>query len=351
MQPKQPKRDLSIKIDWEGMWSSTRDHWQLYCYIVPIITIIAGIYAWSLIDLYTSRIKLAPELNDQSWQTASSVLALVIEPNDISKEGGIYPTLYPDLMQSLKFRVSLLPITIHRPGQKDTSYYEYLLNERKHTWWERLQQGENTHQPAPIDTFRVSGVQSIAIGAIMQYVNCVVDPKNYLITISVKDQDPEVAAQVADSVSHRLQDYLIDYRSAKARQEYNYMKKMVQQARVEYEKARKVYVDFSDANRDLISEHSLSKQRMLEEEMQLQYENYSKLSTEQIKAEAKIQEATPSFTTLQSATVPLTPSEPKRAVIILISAFAATVLTSLIIWYREGDLYRLIMGGYKNKRN
>ena len=55
-------------------------------------------------------------------------------------------------------------------------------------------------------------------------------------------------------------------------------------------------------------------------------------------AEAKVQEETPAFTTLQSATVPVLKAGPKRAQMCLIFVFLAFLGTTVWILHKEGDL-------------
>ena len=346
----QPKRDLSIKIDWEGLWSSIKDHWRYYCITVPITLVIAIIYAYSQIDLYTCKIKLAPETGDNQAKPMYSILSLFNKTKKSSKKGGITIELYPDLVRSLRFRVGLLPISLHRPGKEDVTYYEYLLNEQKKIWWNKLMQDDVIFTPKPADLFRPTGEQMIATGIMSSRISCEFDPKTYVITICVQDQDPLIAAQVADSVSTHLQQAIIEYKSSKAKVDYDHIKKIRQQAKEKYEESYNDYTRFSDANREIQLESSLSKQRMLEEEMQMNFKIYSELSAQLISAGAKIQEAAPAFTTLQSATVPLRPSEPNRLEIVFLSSIIAALLTTFFVWYKEGDLYRLIAGGYKHER-
>ena len=52
----------------------------------------------------------------------------------------------------------------------------------------------------------------------------------------------------------------------------------------------------------------------------------------------KVQENTPAFTTLQSATVPVLKAGPKRAQMCLIFTFLAFLCTSVYILYKEDDL-------------
>lgn len=63
--------------------------------------------------------------------------------------------------------------------------------------------------------------------------------------------------------------------------------------------------------------------------MQLMYNNYQQVSMQLQLARAKLQERTPAFTTLQSASVPLKPAGPKRMIFVMFwmfAAFAGTVL-------------------------
>lgn len=347
----QAKRDLSIKIDWRGMWSSIRDHLRLYCYVVPVFLGLSSIYAWSLYDLYKSTIKLAPELNEASSRAVMSLIATLNDKKAISNDGAIYPLLYPDIVTSLKFQSELLPVNIELSDGRKLTYYDYLLNVRKRPWWKRMMDGEHHYELQPIEDFDPPTAQLIACGVITAYVNCTVDPKTYIISITVLDQDPLVSTQIADSSASYLQQYITEYRVSKAKSDYSYIKKLQQQAKVKYDAARKAYSDFADSNRDLKNESLKSRAIFLQEEMQRKYEAYSKLNSELISAGAKIQETTPAFTTLQSATVPLESAEPNRILILMIAAAIAFILTTIYILYKEGDLYRLIVGGYKDNNN
>jgi LPS O-antigen subunit length determinant protein (WzzB/FepE family) len=76
--------------------------------------------------------------------------------------------------------------------------------------------------------------------------------------------------------------------------------------------------------------------------MQLQYNNYNALNAQVIDAKARVQEVTPAFTTLQSATVPLRKDGPKRSLIVLGFLFLATLLTTAWALYKEDQLKPLL---------
>ena len=79
--------------------------------------------------------------------------------------------------------------------------------------------------------------------------------------------------------------------------------------------------------------------------MQLHYNAYTQAAAQYLAAEAKVQEETPAFTTLQSATVPVLKAGPKRAQMCLIFVFLAFLGTSAWILYKEDDLKMLFGGG------
>ena len=64
----------------------------------------------------------------------------------------------------------------------------------------------------------------------------------------------------------------------------------------------------------------------MENDKQLKYNAYSALAAQLQTAKAKVQESTPAFTTLQSATVPIKPAGPKRMIIVLVIVFLTFIV-------------------------
>ena len=166
--------------------------------------------------------------------------------------------------------------------------------------------------------------------------------KTMVITINVTDQDPLICAVMADSVQQRLQNFITDYRTKKARVDLEYMRKLYGEAKARYTKARQLYASYSDANQDIVLESVRSKLTDLENEMQLQFNNYNNIVQQLQMAEAKVQEDTPAFTTLQSATVPVKKAGPSRAKMVLIFLFLAFLGTTVYILHKENQLKPLL---------
>ena len=193
-----------------------------------------------------------------------------------------------------------------------------------------------------IDPFRLTMKQTQIVKALDKLVVCDVDKKTMVITINVTDQNAVICANMADTVKNRLQNFITDYRTSKARVDLEYNRKIYKESKQRYEKARQLYAEYMDANHDVNLHTVLQKQTDLENEMQLHYNAFTTVASQLIAAEAKVQMETPAFTTLQSATVPVKKTGPKRAQMCIIFLFLAFLGTTGWILYKEDDLKPLL---------
>ena len=186
-----------------------------------------------------------------------------------------------------------------------------------------------------VNPFMLTREQKSINDAIGKKIACSVDKKTYVISLSVTDQDPLVCAVMADSVKNRLQLFITNYRTNKANIDLKYTEALYDKAKSEYEEARGKYAAFSDENNNLILQSVKSKLDDLENDMQLKFNNYSAMVSQLQLARAKVQERTPVFTTLQSATVPLKPSGPKRMIFVAFITFVSFFATTIYLAYKE----------------
>ena len=346
-------------IDFAKIFQNLIKYKKLYYKVLPATFVIVALIALSLPNYYTCTVKLSPEMSGSKSQSGLASLASSFGVN-LGTTGGIgtealFPTLYPDLMSSVDFKASLfeVPVTIEgdkEAGEKDRtmSYYTYLKDEQKSPWWSAAISGTIKFivglfkEPEPeedkVDPFRLTKEQTDIVKAIDKNVVCDVDKKTMLITIDVTDQDPLICATMADSVKTRLQKFITDYRTSKARVDLEYNKKMLVEAQAKYDQARDRYAAFADSHRAVTSKSAQTKVTDLQTEMQMRSQILQQVIAQMQEAEMKVQENTPAFTTLQSATVPVKKTGPKRAQMCLIFTFLAFLCTSVYILYKEDDL-------------
>lgn len=350
MDNKNQKQIKEDPIDFEKIFKDLLKHKKLYYNVLPLAFVLAVLFSLSLPNYYSCTVKLAPELGSAS--KTSGGLAGLASSFGIDLDGAqqgadaISPTLYPDLMNSVDFKASLFPVKVTRKEDGETfTYYDYMENEQHYPWWEaafRLLFNKKESSSKAINPFELTKGQTDVVMEINKNVSCDVDKKTLVISINITDQDPLICATMADSVKTRLQKFITDYRTSKARVDLEYNKKLCVEAKARYEQARNRYTDFSDSHRGVSSQSAQTKLSDLQNEMNMQQQIYQQVVAQLQQAEMKVQEETPAFTTLQSATVPVKKAGPKRAQMCLIFLFLAFLGTTVWILYKEDDLKPLL---------
>lgn len=354
-------------IDYVKIFQDLKKHKKLYLKVLGVTFVVAVIIAMSMPNYYKCEVMLSPELSTRRSANSLASLASSFGVNlgsGMANSEALFPTLYPELINSVDFKTSLFPVKVTIEGNKrkgipdrTMSYYDYLKNEQKRAWWSSVlsapgkligwtlslfRDKEKVEPAKEINPFRLTKEQAGIAQAINRNVVCDVDKKTMVITISVTDQNPVICATMADSVKTRLQNFITDYRTSKARVDLEYNKKIFGEVKARYEQARVRFAGFSDANRDAQSQRSLTKKAELQNEMMLQQSIYQQVATQLQQAELKVQEETPAFTTLQSATVPVQKAGPSRAKICLIYLFLAFLGTTAWVLHKEGHLKSLL---------
>lgn len=338
------------------LWQDVLKHKKLYAVVLGATFLIVALFTLGVPNYYRCEVKLAPELSGSNRSRSGlASLASNFGINLGSNNNGvdaIFPTLYPDLMNSVAFKASLFPVKVQRKDD-DTpmTYYDYLKHHQRSPWWSSAikavfsifsKEESKGESEVDVDPFRLTKEQSGVIGLMKSKVVCDVDKNTMVITINVTDQDPLIAATMADSVQERLQDFITDYRTRKARVDLAYSQKLYKEAEERYEKARRSSAASNDANRRVFLDRVRSEQVKLNNEMNLKYQAYSLVAEQLRLAEAKVQEETPAFTLLQPATVPVRKAGPARARTCLIFLFLAFLATTAWVFHKEHHLIPLL---------
>jgi len=315
-----------------------------------IAVVVGLVIAFSLPQEYTTDVVLAPETSSSSLSGNMSSLASMVGVklgSGSSSDDALYPEIYPEIFASNDFILPLFNIKIQTADKTvNTTLYDYLKKYQKIAWWNKWKiivnvvstWFSNSVKPVkpPVNAFNLTEEQFSIASGIKGMIKCNVDKKTDIITLSVTAQDALVSAIVADSVQKHLQEYIIKYRTNKARNDLEYMKKLYAESKAQYVKARQTFGSYADANTDLVLESFKTKQEDLENEMQLQYNIYTQVAQQLQMAKAKVQERTPAFTVVQSPSVPLKKSKPKRMVIVF-GIFALTFFVNVILTMNKND--------------
>lgn len=359
METAQHKKKRESVIDFPRLWAALVRRKKTYFKVIPTVIMVVWIISLGVPNYYKCKIQIVPEDNTLG---GSGTLAMLASSFGLNLGGGtsgsdaITVLLYPDLMNSVDFKTTLFSIKVKRPSDKEPmTYYDYLKNEQKEAWWLEAREGlmdaiigEKEEKKAyhAADPFELTPEQASISAMINSKIVCSIGTsvakQASVITIEVTDQDNHVAAMLADSVKEHLQEYITDYKTKKARHDLEFTEHLYKDAKKSYERARQMYADFMDSNQDIMLENVRQKQTDLENEMQLLYNNYNAISTQLLAAKVRVQEVTPAFTTLLPATVPLFPSGPNRARLVMLFTIVALFFTTIWILFDEDEIKPLL---------
>ena len=350
------EKNNKILIDINQVTKKLRANKLLFFKVWGITIVLACIWILPQPRYYKCKVSIAPESSSTSLPSggiASLASNFGFNLGNLNNTDAIYPQLYPELLKSTDFLVGLLDIKIKtKDGKINTDYYTYLDKYQESSIWsypfnfimdiveqwtnsEEVPASSKNKQHKRFDPFQLSKKNNKILDAITNNVTTNYSKKTDVVTLTVTDQDPLVCALLADSIMNHLQQYIINYRTKKARIDYEHYKNLTSEAKSNYDKARQRYASFSDANEDVILTSVKSIITDLENEMQLKYNIYSAMNARLEAAQAKVQENTPVFTTLTNATVPVKPAGPKRMLFVFCMLFLSTMGTIYHILKKE----------------
>lgn len=326
--------------------------------------IIAGaIIGFSLPKTYQVDVSLSPESGVSATSGLSGIASMFGLGNASAGfgEDALTFNMFPEIVKTNPFVLEMLQIPIQTQKGDCVILYDYLDTEKK-PWWSHIMgapgiliggiksffKEEQKDSIRAIDSFRLTPEQSGRIGMLKKVLEVETDKKSNMTKVTVSLQDPLAAAIVADSAVHKLQEYITDYRTRKAKQDYDFQLSLCEQYKKEYFEAQQEYAKFADANRNVILQTVTSEKERLQKNLTLAEQIYSQSMGQLQVLRGKVQEAKPVFAVVEPATVPLVPASPKKMLIIIAFAFLAFVFESAWILFGK-DIYHDFKNELKKK--
>ena len=311
--------------------------------------IIGIIVAISIPKQYTVKVILSPEMGNNKGGGLSGLAASFLGSGVSMGDGtdALNASLSADIVSSTPFLLELSNMKVPVSGSEEISLSSY-LNEESSPWWgyvigfPGMVMGgakslftENEDEPISSDkvsrgAIELSKKETEKIETLKKMIAAAVDKKTSMTSISVTFQNPKVAAVVADSVVKKLQEYIIDYRTFKAKEDCIYLEKLFKERQQEYYAAQKKYADYLDSHDNIILQSVRTEQERLQNDMSLAYQVYSQVASQLQVARAKVQEEKPVFAVVEPAVVPLEPSGTSRKVYVLAFIFLSVCI--VISW-------------------
>jgi uncharacterized protein involved in exopolysaccharide biosynthesis len=315
------------------------------CGIALVVGVIIG---FCIPKEYESTVVLAPEYPAGNSFTGMSSLASFagINMHEMQGSDALYPELYPQIIESTIFLTDLYNMQVSSSdGEINTTLYDYIAKKQRIPWWEHILfiplkikamltpkrtmvVGDDSEK---VTYYYYSEQQFSVINKLRKMLWTSVDVGNNVITINVVMQDAKIAAQVADKVAFMLQEYVTNYRTKKAQQDYIYSEKLLADAEKNYHEKQAEYAKYMDSHMlgTLKMKYKAEEERLMNE-AQLAFNIYNQLAQQNEMTKAKVQENTPVYTVMQPAVIPQLPVAPRK--MFIVAGFIFITFFGHIIW-------------------
>lgn len=297
---------------------------------VGIGLVVGIIIAFSIPRQYTVTVTLASEMGSEGKSSGLASMVASFRAGGMGNSAdALNAALSSEIVSSTPFLLELFDTRVQTlDGELDTTLVAY-LDEQRGSWIGAVLAAPGmaigfvkdlfTEEPdtvAILNPFQLTKEESKKIKFLRENILADIDKKTGITTLSVTLQDPKVTAIVADNVVAKLQQYIINYRIAKAQEDCAYLEQLYQERRQEYYNAQQRYAHYVDANKSLVLQSVRTEQERLQNDMNLAYQVYSQVAQQLQVARAKIQEEKPVFAVVEPATIPLQASNSRKMVVI-----------------------------------
>lgn len=348
-------------IDFRPYLKLALKNWKrilLWAFCGSVIGIIIG---FSTPKTYTTKAVIAPEIATRSTlgNGLSSLASLAgVNMNTMALTDAMHPDLYPEVIKSTNFKVSLfdMPVTVAtKDSLVHTDLYDYMVNYCKAPWWGPIlgfphvamawvkglfveeDEFDNAEGHEHIDSLRLTKQQEMVVKALTKNISASVEKRTYVLSLKVTMQDPVIAAQLANEIIRKLQEFVVSYRTEKAVENVEYYELVYEETRKEYEAVQKAYAYYADANAGFTSNSAKIRMQQLQNEVQLRYQMYNTTAQNLLAARAKVQQEAPVLVVVQPGIAPHygKPSKVKLA----------------LLWFVLGGALGAVWVVFKNKNN
>ena len=323
----------------------SRNKWAIL--IATIISAALGIFiAINIPNEYSSQVQILPELESKDAAGGlgkfKSLAGLAgVDLSSLSSTEAVRPDLYPNILQSTPFLLDVLKMEVYASKYKQKMVMSKFMEENENQALATRLFGKSNEKDKevffvnpnsiPLETIRLDKKQDELIKEFQKRIGATLDKKTGVISISVKMQDPVIAATIVRHAQEYLTRYVVKYRTQKTEQDIKFLQERLNEAKRRYDNALYSYSNYQDRNKGLFLNIAKDEGKKMQYEVDLSYNLYSELSKQLEEAKIKVHRETPIFKVLEPAQIPIKKSEPKRSMMVLGFAFLGLILSMLII--------------------
>lgn len=335
-----------IRAFFRRVWREKRI--VVYCLLITLP--IGLVIAFGSTKQYSASLRIMPYRAASGSGGLGGLASLAgIKIPSRGAEETVQPEMYPDIAQSLDFRIAMSETPLYFTSLGDyatpmTYFSEYA-------------------EPSFADGVKkyTIGLPKLILGTVIGWFRSEEDsqglgedptpylakyPKEYLqlvtaignsftvepemlkgfqtitsLKISATMPDPEAAAGLTKAAADQLMESVIQFEIRKIKGELEYLEDHHNKMEARYHRAQAALAAFRDRTRNTTSAATQSEMERLQNEFSLSYDLYRSVRAELEQARIKLNRDTPVFTILENVVVPNEPSSPRKGRVLFLSVF------------------------------
>ncbi len=274
-----------------------------------------------------------------------------INLNPSSSGGEIPPSAYSRVVASQDFKKRILDSIILVEGDS-ISYREYKLSQPISMFGnitnfisgilDSILGGFNSRNK--VDTLENESVlQAISDKefklhkVLSEKIRITIDKKDGIVFLTVEEENPFIAAQVAQVTEKILQDWIIENKVKNAKVQYDFIAKQYNLKRQEFFSLQDKVSSYIDKNQNISLSLYQNNLNRMQAEVSLINSVFTELAKQKEQAAIQLSKDTPTFSILEPVVVPKQKTAPNKSLYILFSLFLGLIFSS--IWFIFRDLF------------
>ena len=304
-------------------------------------------------NIYTSRATFIPQTGGDSKPSSSfSGLASLagISLGSMGRGSDIPPTLYPQIISSVPYKLDLLDEFVEVGGQTmvlsdyliDDTGFSLLGTIKKYTiglpgTLLSALRGSTSETVTAIEgqLYQISEGDRKLFEVLNTKLMLSLNDKEGIITLEFSDENKYIAAQVAERAKELLQERIIEFKNQSAHEILDFTTKQYQENKASYETLQDSIAIFKDQNLNISSSLYQNRLDRLERDLNIVSSVVEQLASQVEQAKLQVNKDTPVFTIIEPVTVPFERSAPKQSLIVVIWTFLGMVLSTGYILVKD----------------
>lgn len=262
-----------------------------------------------------------------------------INLNDAGATSEISPSLYPEVVNSIPFKLRLLRTPISNKFENST-YGSYLVESTKSWFKRKIENFLPKALPEELinynnELIKISDEEFKQLEALDGKISIAVNDKVGFINLAVEDRDPYVAAFLTQMAVKYLQEKIIDLKTKRAKELYDFTEKQwLQKKDLLFNKQDSLAL-MQERNLNISSPYEQNKINRLQTELDIASTIFREISSQKEQIALQLQKDTPIFSVVKPVVIPNEKFKPKRALIVITFAMIGFLLSMYYLFSLE----------------